>query len=102
LMDEGSEARVETSLIKFFTARMLHDVIDRAIQVHGAAGISGDLPLERMYRDARGARLYDGPDEVHRMLVARELLGDLERNAPWSTAGGEAARSGDHGRRWSP
>jgi acyl-CoA dehydrogenase len=102
LMDEGSEARVETSLIKFFTARMLHDVIDRAIQVHGAAGISGDLPLERMYRDARGARLYDGPDEVHRMLVARELLGDLERNAPWSTAGGEAARSGDHGRRWAP
>lgn len=83
LMDEGSEARVETSLVKFFTAGMLHDVIDRAIQVHGAAGMSADLPLERMYRDARGARLYDGPDEVHRMRVARELLDDLERNAPW-------------------
>lgn len=83
VMDAGGDARVETSLIKFSTARMLQDVLDRAIQVHGAAGISGDLPLERMYRQARGARLYDGPDEVHRMLVARELLGDLEASAPW-------------------
>lgn len=83
IMDKGHDARVETSLIKFTTARMLHDVIDRAIQVHGAAGISGDLPLEKMYRSARGARLYDGPDEVHRMLVAREVLDDLQGNAPW-------------------
>lgn len=83
IMDEGGQARIETSMIKFYTARMLHDVIDRAIQIHGAAGISADLPLERMYRDARGARLYDGPDEVHRMLVARELLNDLASNTPW-------------------
>lgn len=83
IMDQGGQARLQTSMIKFHTARMLHDVIDRAIQIHGAAGISADLPLERMYRDARGARLYDGPDEVHRMLVARELLNDLERNVPW-------------------
>ncbi len=83
IMDQGGEARIETSLIKFHVARMLHDVVDRAIQVHGAAGISADLPLERMYRDARGARLYDGPDEVHRMFVARELLDDLEGLAPW-------------------
>lgn len=83
IMDQGGQARLETSMIKFHTAQMLHDVIDRAIQTHGAAGISADLPLERMYRDARGARLYDGPDEVHRMLVARELLNDIEGNAPW-------------------
>lgn len=83
ILDDGGEARLEISLIKFYAARMLHDVIDRAIQVHGAAGISGDLPLERMYREARGARLYDGPDEVHRMVVARQLLSDLDRNAPW-------------------
>jgi len=83
IMDEGGEARVQTSMIKFHTARMLHDVIDRAIQVHGAAGLSSDLPLERMYRDARGARLYDGPDEVHRMLVARAMFDDLQANAPW-------------------
>lgn len=83
-LDEGNEARVEISLIKFFGARMLHNVIDRAIQVHGAAGVSADLPLEKMYRDARYARLYDGPDEVHRMVVARRMLNDPHRGTPWS------------------
>jgi acyl-CoA dehydrogenase len=82
-LDSGDEARVEISLIKFYGARMLHNVIDRAIQVHGAAGVTGDLPLEKMYRYARYARLYDGPDEVHRMVVARRLLKDPRRNAPW-------------------
>src|SRR3990172_6192900 len=70
-IDQGDEARVEISLIKFFGAKILHDVIDRAIQVHGALGVSGDTPLEGMYRQARAARIYDGPDEVHRMVVAR-------------------------------
>jgi alkylation response protein AidB-like acyl-CoA dehydrogenase len=83
VMDCGGEARVEISLIKFHGARMLHDVIDRAIQVHGALGLTGDTPLERMYREARGGRLYDGPDEVHRMVVARRLLKD-PGSAPWA------------------
>lgn len=83
VMDCGGEARVEISLIKFHGAQMLHDVIDRAIQVHGALGLTADTPLERMYRDARGGRMYDGPDEVHRMVVARRLLKD-HRNAPWA------------------
>ncbi len=73
-MDRGEQARVEISMIKFSGARMLHNVIDRAIQVHGALGVTGDTPLERMYREARYARIYDGPDEVHRMVVARNLL----------------------------
>ena len=83
VMDCGGEARVEISLIKFYGAQMLHDVIDRAIQVHGALGLTSDTPLERMYREARGGRMYDGPDEVHRMVVARRLLKD-HRNAPWA------------------
>src|SRR5689334_16608929 len=82
-MDAGGEARVEIALIKFWGARMLHDVIDRAIQVHGALGVTGDTPLEFMYREARYARIYDGPDEVHRMVVARRLLRDPSR-APWA------------------
>ncbi len=82
-MDQGTEARVEISLIKFRGAQMLHDVIDRAIQVHGALGVTADTPLERMYREARYARIYDGPDEVHRMVVARRLLRDPGA-APWS------------------
>ena len=83
-MDRGDEARVEISLIKFWGARMLHNVIDRAIQVHGALGVTADTPLERMYRQARYARLYDGPDEVHRMVVARTLLSCDPSAFPWS------------------
>ena len=77
-MDQKLDARVEISLIKFFGAKVLHDVIDRAIQAHGALGISGDTPLEMFYREARAARLYDGPDEVHRMVVARRILKEFE------------------------
>jgi acyl-CoA dehydrogenase len=69
-----SDARVEIGLIKFWGARVLHDVIDRAIQVHGSLGYSSDLPLEAMYRRARAARILDGPDEVHKVNVARQLL----------------------------
>jgi alkylation response protein AidB-like acyl-CoA dehydrogenase len=73
-IDQGSEARVEISLIKFYAARVLHDVIDRAIQVHGAKGLTDLSPLGAMYGMARGARIYDGPDEVHKMVVARQIL----------------------------
>ncbi|MFD0112535.1 acyl-CoA dehydrogenase family protein [Streptomyces sp. NPDC058320] len=82
-LDSGDDARVAISLIKFHGAAMLHNVIDRAIQVHGALGLTSDVPLERMYREARYARVYDGPDEVHRMVVARRLLKDLSC-APWA------------------
>jgi alkylation response protein AidB-like acyl-CoA dehydrogenase len=82
-VDQGTEARVEISLIKFYGAKILHDVIDRAIQVHGALGVSGDTPLEGMYRQARAARIYDGPDEVHRMVVARKVLQGYGQGNPW-------------------
>jgi acyl-CoA dehydrogenase len=74
LMDHGADSRTEISMIKFIGAKVLHDVLDRAIQVHGALGFSQDSPLESWYREARAARLYDGPDEVHRMVVARQML----------------------------
>jgi acyl-CoA dehydrogenase len=67
-------ARPYISLIKFYGAKILLDVIDRAIQIHGALGYSTDLPLEAMYRDARASRLYDGADEVHRESVSRLIL----------------------------
>jgi alkylation response protein AidB-like acyl-CoA dehydrogenase len=73
-MDQQLDSRTEISMIKFVGARVLHDVLDRAIQVHGALGFSQDSPLEGWYREARAARLYDGPDEVHRMVVARQIL----------------------------
>jgi acyl-CoA dehydrogenase len=80
--DRDGRARDEIAIVKFWAARMLHNVIDRAIQVHGALGVTADTPLEEMYREARYARIYDGPDEVHRMTVARRLLADPSR-APW-------------------
>jgi len=67
-------ARQDIAMIKYYGAKVLHDVIDRAIQAHGALGYSTDLPLEAMYRYARAARIYDGPDEVHRASVARQVL----------------------------
>jgi acyl-CoA dehydrogenase len=70
----ASKARVEIAVIKYFGARVLYEVVDRAIQVHGSLGFSTDLPLELMYRHAREARFVDGPDEVHRQTVARQIL----------------------------
>jgi acyl-CoA dehydrogenase len=83
LIDAGEEARVEISALKFSAAKVLHDVIDRAVQTHGALGISGDSPLSQMYLAARFARIYDGPDEVHRMVVARRILRSYERGDGW-------------------
>jgi acyl-CoA dehydrogenase len=85
-IDAGDEARVEVSTIKFYAARVLHDVIDRAIQVHGGLGITNDSPLASMYVMARGARIYDGPDEVHRMVVARRILKTFEAGEGWRFA----------------
>jgi acyl-CoA dehydrogenase len=70
----AAAARQEIALIKFYGAGVLHDVVDHALQAHGALGYSTDLPLEAMYRYARAARIYDGPDEVHRQSVARQVL----------------------------
>jgi alkylation response protein AidB-like acyl-CoA dehydrogenase len=83
-IDDGSEARVEVSLLKFYAARVLCDVIDRAIQVHGARGLTDETPLAVMSMMARGARIYDGPDEVHRMVVARRILRSFRDGEGWS------------------
>jgi alkylation response protein AidB-like acyl-CoA dehydrogenase len=82
-IDEGDEARVEVSVIKYYTAQALHDVIDRAIQVHGARGLTDETPLAEMYANARAARIYDGPDEVHRMVVSRRILKEFEEGGVW-------------------
>jgi len=82
-IDEGDEARVEVSVIKFYAARVLGEVIDRAIQVHGARGLTDETPLAAMYTAARAARIYDGPDEVHRMVVSRRILKAFESGDGW-------------------
>jgi alkylation response protein AidB-like acyl-CoA dehydrogenase len=82
-IDQGDEARIEIGMIKVVGAQMLHNVIDRAIQVHGAKGVTDDTPLERMYREARFARIYDGPDEVHVMTTARRVLKTYKVGDGW-------------------
>lgn len=68
------EARNEIAMIKVQCANMVMTVLDRAIQIHGAAGVSDDFPLARMWRQGRALRIADGPDEVHRQTIARREL----------------------------
>ena len=70
----AANARIEISCIKFFVPEVLMKVIDRTLQVHGALGMTDDLLVSWWYRHERGSRIYDGPDEVHKTVVARALL----------------------------
>jgi alkylation response protein AidB-like acyl-CoA dehydrogenase len=90
-VDTGDDARVEIGLIKVVGATMVHNVIDRAIQVYGAKGLTPDTPLDLMYRHAREARIYDGPDEVHIQSVARRMLASYRDNGPGFDFGGRDA-----------
>jgi acyl-CoA dehydrogenase len=74
----ASGARTEIAMIKYHGATVMHEVLDKAIQVHGALGFTTDMPLEEMYKWSRAARLYDGPDEVHKVTVARRILKGYE------------------------
>jgi alkylation response protein AidB-like acyl-CoA dehydrogenase len=85
-IDEGSEARVEVSVLKFYAARVLNEVVDRAVQVHGARGLTDETPLAQMLALARTGRIYDGPDEVHRMVVARRILKSFADGHGWQFA----------------
>jgi len=73
-MAAGQDARTDISAIKVFVPAAFSRVVDRAIQVWGAAGVTGDLPLQAMYTGARTLRIADGPDEVHRILIAKNVL----------------------------
>jgi acyl-CoA dehydrogenase len=81
-MDSGIDPRTDISAIKIFVPEMYHRVVDRAIQVWGAAGVSGDLPLAGMYQGARTLRLADGPDEVHKILIAKNILRQYHAGEP--------------------
>ena len=86
-MDHSGEAnsRAEIAMIKYWSATMAMDVLDRAIQIHGSLGYTTDLPLESMYRHARALRIADGADEVHKVTIARHFLKDIEPAVGWPT-----------------
>ncbi len=75
LLDQGEQARNETSMYKVFCSEALGRVVDRSLQILGGMGITTDTVVERIYRDIRPFRIYDGPSEVHRFALARALLG---------------------------
>jgi acyl-CoA dehydrogenase len=86
-MDSGGDARTDISAIKIFVPQAFHRVTDRAIQVWGAAGVTGDLPLAAMYQGARSLRLADGPDEVHKILIAKNVLKRYHEGESWDFGG---------------
>jgi len=86
-MDGGGDARTDISAIKIFVPEAFHRVADRAIQIWGAAGVSGDLPLAAMYQGARTLRLADGPDEVHKILIAKNVLKHYREGESWDFGG---------------
>jgi acyl-CoA dehydrogenase len=73
-LEHGLPHRQEVAMTKTYVSEAFGRIADRAVQIHGAAGIALDLPVGRIYQDARAARIYDGASEVHRMTIARELL----------------------------
>jgi len=82
-MESGADARTEISALKIYVPAAYERVVDRAIQVWGAAGVSGDLPLAAMYQGARTLRLADGPDEVHRILIAKNVMKQHHAGGSW-------------------
>jgi acyl-CoA dehydrogenase len=82
-MESRIDPRTDISAIKIFVPAAYHRVVDRAIQVWGAAGVSGDLPLYAMYQGARVLRLADGPDEVHKILIAKNILKRYHAGQGW-------------------
>ena len=82
-MHGGADPRTDISAIKIFVPAAYHRVVDRAIQVWGAAGVSGDLPLAGMYQSARTLRIADGPDEVHKILIAKNVLARYHDGRGW-------------------
>ena len=74
LLDQHEKARDETSMAKVFCSEALGRVVDRSLQILGGLGITSDTVVERIYRDIRPFRIYDGPSEVHRHALARRIM----------------------------
>ena len=86
--ERGMDLRQENSIAKVFLAHMVHKVVDTAIQLHGALGYSRDTPLAAWYTHIRSQRLVDGPDEVHRWTVGRNVIKAFQRDGTTAAAAG--------------
>jgi acyl-CoA dehydrogenase len=86
--EKGMDLRQENSIAKIFLAHMVHKVVDTAIQLHGALGYSQDTPLARWYTQIRSQRLVDGPDEVHRWSIGRNVIKAYKKHGTTASAAG--------------
>ena len=86
--EKGMDLRQENSIAKVFLAHMVHKVVDTAIQLHGALGYSQDTPLASWYTHIRSQRLVDGPDEVHRWTVGRNVIKAYQQHGTTASAAG--------------
>jgi len=86
--EKGMDLRQENSIAKVFLAHMVHKVVDTAIQLHGALGYSRDTPLAAWYTQIRAQRLVDGPDEVHRWTVGRNVIKAFQKDGTTAAAAG--------------
>ena len=88
--EQGMDLRNENGIAKVFLANMVHQVVDTALQLHGALGYSHDTPLARWYTGIRSQRLVDGPDEVHRWRTGANVIKAFEKHGTTASAcGGE-------------
>lgn len=74
VLDQGSKGNVESSMVKVISSEAIWRIVDRSVQILGGQGVTGETIVERIFRDVRPFRIYDGPSEVHRMSLARKLL----------------------------
>ena len=87
-MERGLDLRQENSIAKNYIAHMLHNVVDTALQLHGSLGYTLDTPLAAWYAEVRQQRLVDGPDEVHRWMIGRNVVKSFERDGTTAAAAG--------------
>jgi alkylation response protein AidB-like acyl-CoA dehydrogenase len=74
MVDQGRDARHASSIAKLFGAAMANEVVDRVLQIHGGMGYTRELPIERWYRETRLWRIFEGTDEMQRLIISRDLL----------------------------
>jgi acyl-CoA dehydrogenase len=87
-MERGLDLRQENSIAKNFIAQMMHKVVDTALQIHGSLGYTHDTPLASWYTQVRAQRLVDGPDEVHRWAIGRNVIRAFETTGTSASATG--------------
>lgn len=95
-MEQGLPHDTEVSMIKTYVAETLNKIVDDALQIFGGWGYTDDFPLSAWYRDARSARIYDGPSEVHRWVVARKVLKEVEQDGTAAAICGDLRRTISH------